>query len=74
MEKHIDKLIEMPNIEVEKKRCTICEKIFQSNEEIERNIKSAHTKQFNCEQRDFQAGTRMIINKHINLKHQEKRK
>ena len=56
--------------EIEVKQCCgICETTILSNNELKRHIKIKHSEQFTCNQCDFQASTKMILTKHINIKH-----
>ena len=52
--------------------CGICSTEFSSNNEFRNHIKIKHITQFNCENCDFQGSSKIILTKHLNLKHRNK--
>ena len=47
--------------------CEICQEDFETQAEFERHMKDQHSKQWNCEECDFQASSRNILMNHCKL-------
>ena len=52
-------------------KCHLCKQIFSSVKEFEKHVQLEHV-QYNCQECSFQAGTKMVLSKHINLSHKGK--
>ena len=58
---------QMENLSVSESQCDICKDKFVKEEDLERHKKNKHSKQWNCDQCDFQASTRLILLNHCKL-------
>ena len=57
----------MKTLTVIELQCEICQEEFNKKEDLDRHIKNSHSKQWNCDQCDFQASTRYILMNHCKL-------
>jgi hypothetical protein len=67
VKKHIQKHRQILNIEEEQK-CSLCKETIKGQEELKRHILKEH-EQHNCKFCSFQATTRIILIKHLNMEH-----
>ena len=64
VKKHLDIRTEVPT----EQTCHICKDTLNSVPEFKKHMTIRHI-QYNCEHCSFQAGTQLVLSKHLNLKH-----
>ena len=57
----------MESLKVSEIQCEKCQEEFVNQSDLDRNMKNKHSKQWNCDQCDFQANNRAILMNHCKL-------
>ena len=57
----------MESLSVSESQCDICQEKCVTKEDLDRHMKNRHSKQWNCDQCDFQASSRSILMNHCKL-------
>ena len=55
---------------IAEQKCHLCTQIFSTIKQLEKHVSLEHV-QYNCSECSFQAGTKMVLAKHMNLSHKK---
>ena len=72
LDNHMEKHKIVLKVVKKDQKCHLCFQNFLSDNDFKKHVRIKHV-QYNCNQCDFQAGTKLVLSKHTNLTHTKRR-